>query len=77
MVMLFLILAKSWMSKYLQDFERELEKERRLRESMEDEDSAAPGWQQVEVMDTAPVEINETEEVRVMDEEPVLNTGTK
>ena len=33
------------------------------------------GWQQVEVMDTAPVEINETEEVRVMDEEPVLSTG--
>ena len=65
----------NWSYVLLKDFERELEKERRLRESMEDEESAAPGWQQVEVMDTAPVEINETEEVRVMDEEPVLSTG--
>ena len=58
-----------------QDFERELQAERKRMQEME-ADPNAPGWQQVEVMETQPVDLEEREERNIMDDEPVMDAGT-
>lgn len=69
---------------HVQDFERELKEDRRRLEEMEagggedagsDDPTAVAGWQQVEVMETQPVELSEQDERNIMEDEPVMNAG--